>query len=161
MLEFDGSFEIREYPSLMMATTNTQFAAQGDDGSFMRLFRYISGANDAAQEVAMTTPVFMQPNEDEMAGKMGFVIPSKIAPDQVPEQSGSNVEIRERSGGRFAVIRFDGRLNGASLAAAGEHLRTWMTSRALLGEEDVETAGYDPPWTPGLLRRNEVLIRLK
>jgi len=25
----------------------------------------------------------------------------------------------------------------------------------------VETAGYDPPFTPGSLRRNEVLIRLK
>jgi hypothetical protein len=25
----------------------------------------------------------------------------------------------------------------------------------------VETAGYDPPFTPGPLRRNEVLIRLK
>ncbi|MFM7516668.1 MAG: heme-binding protein, partial [Pirellula sp.] len=25
----------------------------------------------------------------------------------------------------------------------------------------VETAGYDPPFTPGPLRRNEVLIRIK
>ena len=157
VLESEGAFEIREYPPLMMATTNMQFATQGEDGSFMRLFRYISGANDANQKVAMTTPVFMQPDE----GEMGFVIPSKIADDQIPVPSGDRVEIRERDGGRFAVIRFTGRLNSDTFAASEERLRSWMTARELVGEEEVETAGYDPPWTPGPLRRNEVLIRLQ
>ena len=159
--ESDGPIEIRDYPHLMMVTTNTQFESQGDDGSFMRLFRYISGANNADQMVAMTTPVFMQPNEGEMTGRMGFVIPSEIAEDQIPKPSAESVEIRERSGGRFAVIRFSGRLNSETFVAAEERLRAWMKDRELLGEEDVESAGYDPPWTPGPLRRNEVLIRLQ
>jgi hypothetical protein len=34
-----------------------------------------------------------------------------------------------------------------------------MSQKGLAGD-DVEFAGYDPPWTPGPLRRNEVLIRL-
>lgn len=161
VIESDGAFEIREYPPLMMATTNMQFDAQGDDGSFMRLFRYISGANDAAQKVAMTTPVFMQPDEEETAGRMGFVIPSKIAAEQIPEPAGNQVQIQERVGGRFAVVRFSGRLNSDTFATAEERLRSWMTARGLPGEEDVETAGYDPPWTPGPLRRNEVLIRFQ
>jgi hypothetical protein len=160
VLESDGAFEIREYPPLMMVTTNMQFEAQGNDGSFMRLFRYISGANDADQKVAMTTPVFMQPVADETAGQMGFVIPRKVAAEQIPEPSGGSVQIRERVGGRFAVVRFNGRLNRGTFAAAEERLRSWLMARGLRGKAEVETAGYDPPWTPGPLRRNEVLIRL-
>ena len=45
VVKVDGPFELRDYPDMMMATTNSQFTAQGDDGSFMRLFRYIGGAN--------------------------------------------------------------------------------------------------------------------
>ena len=37
VLDSAGPFETREYPDLMMATTNTQFESQGDDGSFMLL----------------------------------------------------------------------------------------------------------------------------
>ena len=46
VLESDQSFEVREYPDLMMATTDMQQQSQGNDGSFMRLFGYISGANE-------------------------------------------------------------------------------------------------------------------
>jgi len=159
--ESDGVFEIREYPDLMMATTNTQFESQGDDGSFMRLFRYISGENQAERKVAMTTPVFMLRDAEETPDQMGFVIPKAIVEQQIPKPVEGKVRIQERRGGRFAVIRFDGRLNSVSFARADERLRTWMSTKGLVGEENAESAGYDPPWTPGPLRRNEVLIRLQ
>jgi hypothetical protein len=89
------------------------------------------------------------------------VIPKEVAKTAVPEPSTDNVKIRERQGGRFAVIRFSGRLDSKSSTASEMRLRNWMTARGLLGEVDVESAGYDPPWTPGPLRRNEVLIRLR
>ena len=40
-LDQEGQFEIREYPELMLATTSMKVASQGEDGSFMRLFRYM------------------------------------------------------------------------------------------------------------------------
>ena len=43
----DGKFEVREYPDLMLVATKTKMDAQGRDGSFMKLFRYISGANES------------------------------------------------------------------------------------------------------------------
>ena len=46
VLESDGSFEVREYPDLMLVTTTSKFQSQGNDGSFGRLFRYISGGNE-------------------------------------------------------------------------------------------------------------------
>jgi hypothetical protein len=161
VLESDSPFETRAYPDLMMATTNTKLKAQGEDGSFMRLFRYISGANDNEQKVAMTTPVFMEPGGPGKQGQMGFVLPKQVADLLVPEPSNQQVQIRKRVGGKFAVIRFAGRMNSESVAKEEEKLRLWMDDRGLVGEGDPESAGYDPPWTPGPLRRNEILIRLR
>ena len=161
ILESDGRFETREYPDLMMATTKMQFDSQGEDGSFMRLFRYISGANESKQKVAMTTPVFMEPETQDDQGRMGFVIPKKVSEQRIPEPSNDDVQVRKRHGGRFAVIRFPGRTSKESLGKAEADLREWMKAKGLIGDGDAEFAGYDPPWTPGPLRRNEILIRLK
>ena len=161
VLESDGPFETREYPDLMMATTGMLLETRGDDGSFMRLFRYIGGANEDEQKVAMTTPVFMEQEGRETSGQMGFVIPREVTAQGIPRPANDNVQIRKRIGGRFGVIRFDGRLNKESGAKAEEELRKWMNGRGMIGDGDAEFAGYDPPWTPGPLRRNEVLVRLK
>ncbi len=161
VVESDRPFEIREYPDLTMATTRTKFESQGGDGSFMRLFRYISGANDQQQKVAMTTPVFMEPEGDSRDGQMGFVLPKDVAAQTVPQPSDQQVEITKRAGGRFAVIRFAGRLDQNTRDMAEAKLNKWMEDRGLVGAGDAEVAGYDPPWTPGPLRRNEVLIRLE
>ncbi len=76
-LESDGPFEIREYEDLMMVTTRMRFESQGNDGSFTRLFRYISGANDDQQKVSMTTPVFMEPESRRLPGPDGICDPER------------------------------------------------------------------------------------
>lgn len=161
VIESDGEFEIREYPDLMLASTNMRMDSNGNDGSFMRLFRYISGANEASQSVAMTTPVFMQEENRGDDGRMGFVMPRQVALDGVPEPASSDVQIVQRKGGRFVVIRFSGRMNEKLAKEAEQRLRKWAESRKLKLESDAELAGYDPPLTPPALRRNEVLIRVK
>jgi DNA gyrase inhibitor GyrI len=160
VVESDGSFEVREYPDLMLVTTTSKFRSQGNDGSFGRLFRYISGGNESDRKIAMTTPVFMEPENEEKEGQMGFVIPRKIADAFVPKPSSEDVQIHQRSGGRFAVFRFAGRMDDETQLTAEDTLRKWMDSRGLKGGDSIEFAGYDPPWTPGPLRRNEILIRL-
>ena len=154
------SIEIREYPDLMLATTSMQFRSQGDDGSFMRLFRYISGANEQQQKVAMTTPVFMERENGLAQGQMGFMVPKHYATDQIPAPSSDRVQIRKRLAGRFAVIRFAGRINQQTVQANENKLRDWMATNGQIGDRRADVAGYDPPWTPGPFRRNELLIRL-
>jgi hypothetical protein len=161
VLDSDGAFETREYSELTLVTTLTQSDSSGDDGGFMRLFRYISGANANQQKVAMTTPVFMKSKADDGLGQMSFVIPSEIADSNVPVPTSNNVHIGRRSGGRFAVFRFAGRLNEKALANAEQKLRSWVKRNGLNGHGVAELAGYDPPWTPGSFRRNEILIRIK
>ena len=115
VLHRDGAFEVREYPDLMLATTSMSLSAQGEDGSFGRLFRYISGENVREQKVAMTTPVFMEGSEDGRQGRMGFVMPKAVAKQCVPAPRSDRVAIEERRGGRFAVIRFSGRTTARRL----------------------------------------------
>ncbi len=160
VLEKNDAFEIREYPDLMLAATNMNADRRREDGSFMRLFRYISGDNDNSQKVAMTTPVFMESEADSNDGQMGFVLPAEVASSRVPEPNSERVEIKKRTGGLFAVIRFNGRMNRQSVDSAEASLREWIASKGLVAADQFESAGYDPPWTPGHFRRNEVLIRL-
>ena len=166
VVESDGKFEVREYPDLMLVATTTKLDAQGRDGSFMKLFRYISGANESDKKISMTTPVFMENDKEESAVQMGFLMPKDIAVGGVPAPTGEGVDVRKRVGGRFAVLRFSGQLTTKSAKESEAKLRTWMATNGLVADDSVEssgveTAGYDPPFTPGPLRRNEVLIRLK
>ncbi|WP_430450829.1 SOUL family heme-binding protein [Rhodopirellula europaea] len=171
VIESDGEFEIREYPDLMLVATKTKIDAQGRDGSFMKLFRYISGANEAEQKISMTTPVFMENDQADSEVQMGFVMPKEVAVEGVPSPTGPDVDVRKRAGGRFAVIRFPGKLDKKLAKESEAKLRAWMETKdltATVNEDDesnntsgVEAASYDPPFTPAALRRNEVLIRLK
>lgn len=161
VIETDGNIEIREYPDLVLVSTPASFAAQGNDGSFMKLFRYISGNNQSEQKIAMTTPVFMEPETPESKGQMGFVMPQRVADAGAPTPKADDVAIRTRTGGRFAVIRFSGVMNSKRAEEQDVILRGWLNARGLESAETAERAGYDPPFMPGPLRRNEVLIRLK
>lgn len=161
VLVVESPFEIREYPDLLLAATAMQFDSQGADGSFMRLFEYISGENNGRQKVAMTIPVFMESEAEDAQGQMGFVIPREIPEQRVPEPSNKDVKVCKRLGGRFAVIRFAGQMDSESVAQAEHKLRNWIYESGLIGKGASEYAGYDPPWTPGPWRRNEVLIRLQ
>ena len=161
VIESDGAIEIREYPDLLLVSTDSKMDSQGRDGSFMRLFEYISGANSAEQKIAMTTPVFMEGEFDESDVAMGFVMPKEVAAQGAPAPTGEKVTMRQRKGGRFAVIRFSGRLDSELAKQQEQKLREWMEQKQLDGHASAEAAGYDPPFTPLALRRNEVLIRLK
>ncbi len=160
VVETDGNIEIRDYPDLMLAATDSKMDAQGRDGSFMRLFQYISGANENDQKIAMTTPVFMEGQSGASAASMGFVIPRAVTQSGIPRPRGAGVKVREREAGRFAVIRFSGRLDSRTAKEQELKLREWMDAHGMESSFDAEAAGYDPPFTPGPLRRNEVLIRL-
>ena len=158
VVEKDGNIEIREYPDLMLASTSTKVDAQGREGSFMRLFGYISGANQSEQKIAMTTPVFMTTGGD---AKMSFVLPDKVAGEGAPSPKSSQLSVNATTMGRVAVYRYSGKWNSQQRDAAREKLAAWLRDEGLSPEGEIFYAGYDPPYTPGFLRRNEVLVQVK
>lgn len=160
VIDLDGAFELRQYPDLMVATTRAETGSQGRDGSFMRLFGFISGRNSRDEKIAMTVPVFMQAESDTAARSMAFVLPQSVVRKEIPQPNHNDVQITRRESGRFAVITFAGRANEKAVLEQEKRLRTWMKEKGLVGTSHIEIAGYDPPWTPGFFRRNELLIRL-
>lgn len=156
----DGKFEVRDYPALQVVETDTGVRTDSGNGSFGRLFGYISGRNAAEQKIAMTTPVFM--SGDKTNATMAFVLPTELAAKDVPQPKDGAVRVREVKGGRFAVFGFSGRRNPANEAAALEQLVRWMAEQGQQAMTNEPVYGYfDPPWTPGFLRRNEVMLRVE
>ncbi len=151
-----GKFTVRDYPALQVVET-PMASSNGSDGSFMRLFRFITGANEAKQKIAMTTPVFMSGSDSNAT--MSFVLPSTLKADTVPKPSDATVTVRELPAGRFAVLRFSGSRSAKHDAAALGRLRAWMQAEGLKELSPPVYGYFDPPWTPGFLRRNEVMLR--
>ena len=154
----DGKFQVRDYSALTLVETPMPGSAQGgDNGSFMRLFRFITGGNEAKRKIAMTTPVLMSGSGSNAT--MAFVMPAKMKTTEVPKPSDGSVRVRELEAGRFAVLHYGGGRNAKKEAESLAHLQTWMKAERL-GLLSPPVYGYfDPPWTPAFLRRNEVMVR--
>jgi hypothetical protein len=148
----DGDCELRDYPALKVV--ETAMKDEGSGGSFNRLFRYITGGNDAGKKIAMTTPVFMAGGESTMA----FVMPSDL--ERVPQPSDGSVTVREMPAGRFAVLRFNGARSPQQEADHLERLKAWVADQRLKVSAAPVYGYFDPPWTPPFLRRNEVMLRI-
>ena len=158
VIRTDGKFELRDYPAMTVVETPMIRSKNGGDGSFMRLFRFITGGNAAKEKIAMTTPVFMA--GDETNSTMAFVLPAKLKSGEVPNPTDKAVTVRELPAGQFAVLRFRGGRNAKNETEALEQLKSW-SNRAGLKTETAPVFGYfDPPWTPTFLRRNEAMLRV-
>ncbi len=155
----DGDFEIRDYPDLLVASTPMASASLQEEGSFMRLFGYISGDNEASQNIAMTTPVFTTRNGDER--RMSFVVPREVARQGAPQATNPDVVVQMMPGGRFAVYRYSGSWELGRFQEAEKKLTAWMEMQGLSPASEALIAGYDPPFWPTVLRRNETLIRVR
>lgn len=107
----DGNFGVREYPELLLVTKPMQSDQRGNDGSFMRLFQYISGKNSEQQKVAMTIPVLIERDFDSERAQRGFVIPKQVVQQGIPIPTGEPVTVTKREAGRFVAIRFAGVTN--------------------------------------------------
>lgn len=153
-----GKFELRDYPALTVVETPMARGSDGSDGSFNRLFRFISGGNETKQKIAMTTPVFMSGGDTNAT--MAFVMPAKMKRAEVPRPSDESVKVRELAAGRFAVLRYTGGRNERNEAESLEQLRAWIKAEGLVEISPPVYGYFDPPWTPAFLRRNEVMLRV-
>lgn len=151
VLHKDGSVQVRAYPALQLVET----PSGGDD--FMRLFRYISKDNADGRKIAMTTPVFMS-GVGSPERKMAFVLPESL--EQPPAPKDAQVRVNRTEPGTFAVLRFRGGQQGPD-GPATRDLRAWLATRGVPALGDPRFAYFDPPWIPGFLRRNEVLIPVR
>lgn len=165
----DGAFELRRYPSLVVAETVVKgdMDAASNQG-FRRIADFIFGNNaattaDKKTTIAMTAPVVVEPVSDPdfksaPEWRVQFVMPGQYSLDSLPRPNNPAVELRQAPARTAAVVTYSG-LNGeAKVQAKIEELKAWLAARELVPLTPPQLARYDPPWTLPPWRRNEIQI---
>ena len=162
VLEQEGAYELREYAPYLLAETEVDSGfMNAGNVAFGRLFRYISGANSAQAEIAMTAPV--EQSRGEGVYRVGFVVPRKYSRDTVPKPLDPRVAIREVGARKVAVWRYSGRWTEENFREHEQQLRQILARKQLQAEpgDSAIIARYDAPFMPWFMRRNEVIIPLR
>ena len=148
-------YEIRKYSERLVA----QAINNKDNGTFRKLFNYISGDNNSSKKIEMTTPVTQMKKNN--VSFMQFYLPSEFNKKTTPIPINSDVEITLMKAGYFAVIRYSGRSSDKNFIKYTEVLREKLLEDKILINGDAIKATYNPPWTLPLFRRNEAMFNIK
>jgi SOUL heme-binding protein len=183
----DGAIELRDYPALVVA----EVTRRGDRNAAVRagfspLAGYIFARNRGGDSVSMTAPVLQerqtlpmtapvtqtpatQTPSGDGAGQSGvnmswairFVMPAKYTLETLPKAAGDDVRLLQVPPMRRAAIRFSGVATDALIASNEAMLRAWLATRNITIMGEPTYAYYNDPFTPGPLRRNEVMFDVK
>lgn len=159
VLEADGSIELREYPTLTVAeVTRTGSRDTAVRSAFGPLAGYIFAKDRTGEKIAMTAPVTQKTEGDSWT--VQFIMPSAYGLDRLPKPSGADVRLRELPPARRAAIRFSGWWSDELFKTKDAVLLDWLNKRGLAPTGAPTFAYYNDPFTPGFLRRNEILYDL-
>jgi len=157
-------YEIRHYPTCIVAEVKVvgDFDSAGSQ-AFGSLFRFISGANNAGQKIAMTAPVIQRSSQstrlqvwDEHT--ISFVMPSKMKITDAPAPTDKQIQLREVSDQLVAALRFSGRMSVANYESKKHRLQELLSRDGYIPIDVARIARFNAPWTPGFMRRNEIQI---
>lgn len=159
VIEADGAIEIRAYPALVVAEVIRNGPRdQAVRSGFGPLAGYIFAREREGGKIAMTAPVTQKQDGD--AWSIQFIMPSGYGLESLPKPAGADVRLREIPPARRAAIRFSGWWSDALFEAQDAILRQWLAARGLAPSGPPVFAYYNDPFTPGFLRRNEILYDL-
>lgn len=170
----EGPFEIRDYPPLVVAEVKRQGKRRKAlSAGFSPLADYIFAKERGGERVAMTAPVTQRRDEriamtapvtQSPAGEdvwaVSFIMPAKYALENLPAPASDDVRLRQVQSRRAAAVRFSGRATDELIAAQEKALRDWLQTRDRVPAAAPVYAYYNDPFTPGFLRRNEVILDL-
>lgn len=159
VIEADGAIEIRAYPALVVAEVERSGSRdQAVRAGFGPLARYIFAKEREGEKIAMTAPVTQK--EDGGSWTIQFIMPSGYDLTRLPKPAGTDVTLREMPPAKRAAIRFSGWWSDELFREKDEALRAWLTAKGLSTTGTPTFAYYNDPFTPGFLRRNEILYDL-
>ncbi len=169
-----GRVELRRYAPYAVA----QVEVAGDAGqagreAFGILAGYIFGRNRGARALDMTAPVTQAATAARLpmtapvtqaacAGGyvVQFVLPDGLRAADAPEPLDPRVQLRDVAAGLVAVLRYSGRWTQANYRSHLDELQATLRQAQRGWHGEPTLARYNPPYTPWLLRRNEVWLRL-
>jgi hypothetical protein len=172
VLQSDEHFELREYPSQLLA----EVLVDGDleeagNKAFRPLFRYISGDNRSRGKIAMTAPVSQEltgekismtapVSQQPMQGKwaVSFMMPASYTMETLPTPDDHTIKLRQVPARRVAAVRYSGVWSKEKYQLNKDKLDAWIQKNRFTVVGEPVWARYNPPFTLWFLRRNEILI---
>lgn len=169
-------YEVREYaPHIEAQTTVDGSYDEALSKGFRIIAGYIFGGNTTKERIAMTAPVREQKQSSERiamtapvvartqgdARVVAFVMPKSYTLASLPTPKDSRVALVEVPAKKMAVLRFTWFRTSDRITTMENQLR------AALSRDEVEMvgspsyAGYNAPWTPPWMTRNEVMIEIR
>lgn len=169
--DLGDSVQVRRYdPRLAIeATVDDANQEKAASQAFTLLFRYITGANQRDQKIAMTAPVrteseriaMTQPVQtmaDHDRVSMRFFLPHSVAEAGAPAPVDPRLHLVNVPASTIAARRYSG------VADQGARQRNETILMSVLGKSAWKPDGevfqlyYDPPFAIPFLRRNEVAV---
>ena len=174
--DYGNGIEMRQYNSYIIAETEITAKNADEAGNlgFKRLGGYIFGDNQRKQSIAMTAPVSQAKSEkiamtapvsqtrtNEGVWLISFVMPKNYTLQTLPIPNNPTVYFKTIPARKVLAIRFSGRWTDASFNQHESELLAALKTHNLKSSGPTWTARYDPPFMPGFMRRNEVMIQLR
>jgi len=176
----DGDIEYRQYEPYLVSETVIQNTGDYNDAGnegFRRLFRYITGSNQAQAKIAMTAPVAQTPQAEKAGEKIAmtapvqqgesaegwrvaFMLPTEYTLETAPVPTDERVQIKAMPGRLMAVLRYSGRWTESNFVKKQNALRDAIDGESIDRIGEFQSALYNPPYTPPFLRRNEVMVEV-
>ena len=152
-------FELRQYESMMLATTNLGIASYDDKASegFRTIASYIFGKNKSNEKIAMTAPVIYHADS---ISTLSFVVPRSKTEESMPVPIDSNLTFVVQAPKLLAVLDFGGFINNEKLAARMAELKKAVLKEGFQIKGKGYFFGYNPPWQL-IGRKNEVAFELE
>jgi hypothetical protein len=172
LIKRDAAFELRDYPPLVIAEITRAGDRRTAVGQgFRALAAYIFAKERPGEAIAMTAPVTQQRKETiamtapvTQTPKAGdawtirFIMPSKYTIETLPEPQNADIRLVEIPAKLRAAIRFSGVATDDLIAGKQAELQAWMKAQGIQSIGPPAYAYYNDPFTPGFLRRNEVMF---
>ncbi len=172
----DG-YEIRNYPAHIVAQTVVEGARVNGDvfnKGFKIIAGYIFGGNIKKESIAMTAPVAAQGMSEKIAMTVpvtgtpegnshviSFVMPSGYTLATLPTPNDSRIKLVPVPEQKIAAITFLGYRTDPLFERMKKELFADLARDNITMIGTPIYAGYNPPWTPPWMNRNEIMVQVQ
>ena len=170
-------YEVRKYPEhiVAQATVSGEYDKSLSEG-FTIVAGYIFGGNKKQEPIAMTAPVVIEKDTStpiamtapvvaegtDESRTISFVMPKKYTMETLPVPTDSRVKIVKVPEQTFAVLKFSWWRSTSRIEKYGKKLLESLNKDGVVTVNDeVKYAGYNAPFTPPWMTRNEVMIEIQ
>lgn len=176
VVEAKKAYEIRLYPAHIVAQTTVKgsYNEALNDG-FRIVAGYIFGGNTKKQSIAMTAPVVEKKSTSESIAMtapvvatvegeshtIAFGMPKSYTLETLPTPNDSRVELVTIPEKKMAVISFSWYRTDARVQSKKQELLDALKKDAVAVVGEPQYAGYNAPWTPPWMTRNEVMVEVR